>query len=59
MNASDVRKLKALEEESAKLKRLLAEKMLDNSILKVVAAKKWQGPILSGMELLMFARSMP
>ncbi|MBB6262714.1 putative transposase [Paenochrobactrum gallinarii] len=41
MDVSDARKLKALEEESARLKKLLAETMLDNAILKDVAAKKW------------------
>ena len=34
-------RLKALEDENAKLKKLLAEAMLDNAILKDVAAKKW------------------
>jgi putative transposase len=38
---SDARKLKALEDENAKLKKLLAEAMLDNAILKDVAARKW------------------
>jgi putative transposase len=41
MDVSDARKLKALEEENAELKKLLAEQMLDNAILKDVAAKKW------------------
>ena len=41
MDVSDARKLKALESENAKLKKLLAEQMLDNAILKDVAAKKW------------------
>lgn len=41
MDVSDARKLKALENENAKLKKLLAEQMLDNAILKDVAAKKW------------------
>jgi putative transposase len=36
---SDARRLKALEEENARLKRLLAESMLDNAILEDVAAK--------------------
>ena len=40
MDVSDARKLKALEDENAKLKKLLAEAMLDNAILKDVAAKK-------------------
>ena len=33
------RRLKALEEENARLKKLLAEQMLDNAILKDVASK--------------------
>ena len=41
MEVSDARRLKALEDENAKLKRLLAEAMLDNSMLKDVASKKW------------------
>jgi putative transposase len=41
MEVSDARRLKALEEENAKLKKLLAEAMLDNAVLKDVAAKKW------------------
>ena len=41
LEVSDARRLKTLEEENARLKRLLAEAMLDNAILKDVAAKKW------------------
>ena len=41
MELSDARKLRALEDENAKLKKLLAEQMLDNAILKDVASKKW------------------
>jgi putative transposase len=41
MDVSDARRLRALEEENARLKKLLAEQMLDNAILKDVAAKKW------------------
>lgn len=41
MEVSDARKLKALEDENAKLKRLLAEQMLDNAMLKDVNSKKW------------------
>lgn len=41
MDVSDARRLKALEDENARLKKLLAEQMLDNAILKDVAAKKW------------------
>jgi putative transposase len=39
MDVSDARKLKALEEENAKLKKLLAEAMLDNAMLKDLNAK--------------------
>ena len=41
LQVSDARRLRTLEDENAKLKRLLAEAMLDNAILKDVAAKKW------------------
>ncbi len=41
MDVSDAKRLKALEEENARLKRLLAESMLDNAMLKDIAAKKW------------------
>ena len=41
MDVSDARKLRALEDENGKLKKLLAEAMLDNAILKDVVAKKW------------------
>ena len=40
LEASDAKRLKALEDENAKLKRLLAEAMLDNAMLKDIAAKK-------------------
>jgi hypothetical protein len=38
---SEARRLKILTDENAKLKKLLAEAMLDNAMLKDVAAKKW------------------
>jgi putative transposase len=41
LQVSDARRLKTLEDENTKLKKLLAEVMLDNAILKDVAAKKW------------------
>lgn len=41
MEVSDARKLKALEDENAKLKKLLAEQMLNNAILKDVNSRKW------------------
>jgi len=41
LEVSDARRLKALEEENARLKKLLAEAMLDNAMLKDIATKKW------------------
>lgn len=51
MEVSDARKLKALEDENAKLKKLLAETMLDNAILKDVAAKNvWSASSVQGFK---------
>ena len=41
MEVSDARRLKALEDENAKLKRVLADTMLDNVALKDLLGKKW------------------
>ena len=41
LDVSDAKRLKSLEDENAKLKKLLAEAMLDNAMLKDIAAKKW------------------
>jgi putative transposase len=41
MDVSEARRLRVLEDENAKLKKLLAEAMLDNAMLKDVASKKW------------------
>lgn len=41
MEVSDARRLRALEEENRKLKKLLAETMLDVAMLKDLNAKKW------------------
>jgi putative transposase len=41
LEVSDARKLRQLEEENARLKRLLADTMLDNAMLKEIGAKKW------------------
>jgi putative transposase len=38
---SEARRLKILADENAKLKKLLAEAMLDNAILKDLNSKKW------------------
>jgi putative transposase len=41
LEVSDARRLKALEDENRKLKKLLAEAMLDNAMLKDLNTKKW------------------
>jgi putative transposase len=41
LELSKARRLRGLEDESAKLKRLLAEAMLDNAGLKDLLGKKW------------------
>ena len=41
MSIPDARRLKQLEEENARLKKLLAEAMLDNAVLKDITARKW------------------
>ena len=38
LDRSEIRRLKALEQENARLKRLLADAMLDNAILKEAAS---------------------
>jgi len=41
MDISEAKRLKALEDENARLKKLLADQMLDNAILRDIASKKW------------------
>jgi putative transposase len=41
MDVSEAKRLKTLEDENAKLKRLLADSMLDNAALKDLLSKKW------------------
>jgi putative transposase len=41
MDVSEARRLKTVEEENARLKRLLADAMLDNVALKDLLGKKW------------------
>ena len=41
MSIPDAKRLKQLEDENAKLKKLLAEPMLDNAVLKDITSRKW------------------
>ena len=41
LDVSEAKRLKALEDENAKLKKLLAEAMLDNAMLKDINSRKW------------------
>jgi len=41
MEVSEAKRLRSLEEENAKLKRLLADTMLDNAALKDLLSKNW------------------
>jgi len=41
MDVSEAKKLRALEDENGKLKRMLADAMLDNVALKDLLGKKW------------------
>ena len=41
MSVSEAQRLRALEAENAKLKRLLADSLLDNAALKDVVSRKW------------------
>lgn len=41
MTASDIRRLKHLEEENSKLKRMYADMSLENAAIKDLLTKKW------------------
>lgn len=41
MTVSEAKRLKALEDENAKLKKLLAEQMLDFAVTKELVSKRW------------------
>jgi putative transposase len=53
MDVSDAKRLKALEDENGKLKRMLADAMLDNVALKDLLGKNvWSAPLLQGRSAL-------
>jgi putative transposase len=41
LEVTEAKRLRTLEEENAKLKKLLAEAMLDIAVLKDISTKKW------------------
>ena len=41
MSADDVKRLRLLEQENARLKKILAERDLEIEVMKEIAAKKW------------------
>ena len=41
MDVSDAKRLKTLEAENARLKKLLAEQVLENEVMKEALRKKW------------------
>jgi len=41
MEVSDIRKLRVLEDENARLKRLVANQALDIAMLKEISSRKW------------------
>jgi putative transposase len=44
LQSDQVRELKLLQEENARLKKLVADLSLDKAILQDINAKKWSGP---------------
>ena len=50
LEVSEAKRLRSLEDENAKLKRLLAEAMLDIAVLKDISAKNaWSAPVLQAI----------
>ena len=41
LEVSEAKRLRQLEDDNSKLKKLLAEAMLDNAMLKEITSKKW------------------
>ena len=49
LEVSEAKRLRSLEDENAKLKKLLAEAILDIAVLKDISSKTWLRPTRSGM----------
>lgn len=52
MDVSDAKRLKVIEDENIKLKKLLAEQMLDNATLRDIASKNGTAPCVVGSRCL-------
>lgn len=50
LEVSEAKRLRWLKDENAKLRKLLAEAMLDIAVLKDITGKKWWRPARSGMQ---------
>jgi len=48
MTISEAQRLRSLEEENRKLKRIVADQAMDNMVLKDLLSKKWEAPQLGG-----------
>jgi putative transposase len=56
IDVSEAKRLKSLEDENTRLKRLLADAMLDNAALKDLLGKKWGRPLRSERRSRIFER---
>ena len=56
LEVSEAKRLRSLEDENAKLKKLLADAMLDIAVLKDITAKKWRRPQQSVKRWLMLSQ---
>lgn len=48
MTVSEAQRLRSLEDENRKLKRIVADQAIDNMVLKDLLSKKWEAPQLGG-----------
>ena len=50
LDVSEAKRLKALEDENVKLKKILADQMLETAALRELLSKKWKGSPLSAKQ---------